>query len=147
MDIYAIAFKACNFLVAPFWLLMILAPNWKVTRCVIKSWWPVFLLCLPYALLNIPYYLTNLPIFAKGNFDEIVTLFRDPHCVALGWIHFLGLDLLAGRWIFFDSRERGYNHWLVVPCLLLCLMVGPTGVCAYLALRALKPAAASPVHS
>jgi hypothetical protein len=144
MDLYALTFKACNILVAPFWLAMILAPNWKITQRVMKSLWPVFFFCLPYALLNIPYYLTNLPIFTRGNLAEITTLFHDPHCVVLAWIHFLAVDLFAGRWIYFDSRERGYNPWLIAPCLLLCLLVGPTGICAYLVLRSVKSPSSMP---
>ncbi|MFC5454880.1 ABA4-like family protein [Prosthecobacter fluviatilis] len=138
MDLYASAFKICNFYVAPFWLSMVFLPRWKGTEKLMRPLWPIFLICLPYALLNIPYYLTNLPIFARGNFVEITKLFADPHCVALAWIHFLGVDLFVGRWIHFDSLERGYNRWLVAPCLLLTLLVGPTGTCAYLLLRALK---------
>lgn len=145
MDLYAIAFKICNLYVAPFWLSMVFLPRWKGTEKLMRPLWPIFLICLPYALLNIPYYLTNLPIFARRDFTEITKLFTDPHCVALAWIHFLGVDLFVGRWIHFDSLERGYNRWLVAPCLLLTLMVGPTGTCAYLLLRALKaPATPQP---
>src|SRR4051812_3257483 len=102
MDIYELSFKVLNYAVAPFWAAMILAPKWSVTQKVTRSLWPTFIFCLPYALLNIPYYVTNMGIFARLDLKEITHLFTDPHCVALAWIHFLGVDLFAGRWIFFD---------------------------------------------
>ena len=37
-----------------------------------------------------------------------------------------------------DAQTKGISHWLVIPCLLLTFMLGPTGLALYLVIRTVK---------
>lgn len=53
-------------------------------------------------------------------------------CMAVGWAHFIAMDLFVGRWIYLDSRK---NNVFAVHSLLLCLFFGPTGVISHVLTR------------
>lgn len=135
------------------WLLILLLPSWKYT--------PKLSLCLP--ILHAVLYtlcMISVVFFPEEGFEAdpeasfsslegIVALFRDPTGVFVGWVHYLVFDALIGRWILLDSQESnrtgddGDDHGsfsvllhitIVVPCLLLTLMFGPTGWLIYIAL-------------
>lgn len=72
-----------------------------------------------------------------GSLAQVTALFTAPGAVLAGWIHFLAFDLLVGGWQVRDARRRGVPHLAVIPCLVLTLMLGPVGLLAYLALRAI----------
>ncbi|PNW76247.1 hypothetical protein CHLRE_12g542150v5 [Chlamydomonas reinhardtii] len=51
------------------------------------------------------------------------------------WTHYAAFDLWVGRWIATDAMDRGVPQLLLIPCLFLCMMVGPIGLVAYFLLR------------
>lgn len=51
------------------------------------------------------------------------------------WTHFLAFDLLIGSWIVERARASGINHLLVIPCLALTFLLGPSGFLLFLALE------------
>lgn len=53
------------------------------------------------------------------------------------WCHYIAFDTLAGLWIAQNSVKAGVNALVLVPVLLLTLLVGPTGLVAYLIIRTL----------
>lgn len=57
---YETIFTWANFLIMPFWLLMILLPFWGWTQRIMRSLWTVVPLALLYALLVLPNALTLL---------------------------------------------------------------------------------------
>jgi hypothetical protein len=75
---------------------------------------------------------------ADGGFNSlsgVTTLFANPWLLLAGWQHYLAFDLLIGTWEARDSVERGVPRWLLVPCLFLTLMFGPTGWVLYRLVR------------
>jgi hypothetical protein len=75
---------------------------------------------------------------AEGNFSTlagVTTLFANPWLLLAGWMHYLAFDLLIGTWEARDSVERGVPRLLLVPCLFLTLMFGPTGWLLYMLVR------------
>ena len=40
----------------------------------------------------------------------VVTMFKDPNIVFVGWIHYIAFDLLVARMICMDSIERQKQH-------------------------------------
>jgi len=127
-------FKAANYAVIPFWLLLILAPRWSWTDRLVHS--PVVLLLLA------PIYAYML--FGYGPAPEgmgfislygVMLGFSAPHVVVAGWIHYLIFDLFVGAWEARDARRRGVPHLLLVPCLLATLMIGPVGLLLYVLVR------------
>lgn len=127
-------FLICNNGVLPAWLLLAFAPSWSWTqRIVHQIWIPILLGCVYLGVL-----LTSPEAPEGGGFSSlrgVMTSFTSPHFALVGWVHYLAFDLFVGAWEVRDAQRRSISHWLVVPCLLLTLMLGPVGLLAYLGLR------------
>ena len=131
------AFQLANTLVLPHWLLMIVAPRWRGTQ------WLMSTLLIPglLALLYVYYLFTsggNLDFRSFSTLAGVVALFKQDQAVLAGWIHYLAFDLVTGSWILRNGQEQGVNHLLLIPCLLLCFMLGPCGLLLFLFIR-LRP--------
>ena len=132
------------------WAAMVFAPRTRITRWVLESDVIPLVIGVVYLSLVAP----HLPGLL-GQFDtleHIGAALQLPGMLLAGWIHYLAFDFLVGRVVLADSQRRGIPHLLVVPCLLLTFMLGPTGYLAYalvrLATRRFAPAvAALPVSS
>lgn len=136
--------------VLPFWLLMIVLPRWRWTERIMRSPLVAALPALIYAALVLPRFGSIIGAVQNASLASIAALLGTPEGAAIAWAHFLAFDLLAGRWAYLDSRERGISALLMAPVLYFTLMLGPIGFLAYLALRALyglraRPAAAPAV--
>ncbi len=134
-------FSIANTAVLPFWLLLVVLPGWRGTQ------WAVHSIAMP-VLLGAAYaWLVFGGAFAGGggggvdlssfsSLHGVMTLFTNPVAVTAGWIHYLVFDLFTGAWEARDARRRGFSHWLLIPCLALTFLLGPTGLLLYLVLRA-----------
>ncbi|WP_257462206.1 ABA4-like family protein [Archangium lipolyticum] len=115
------------------WLAMAVAPRALVTRWVLESDAIPLVIGAVYLALVAP----HLPGLL-GQFDtleHIGAALQRPGMLLAGWIHYLAFDFLVGRVVLADSQRRGIPHLLVVPCLFLTFMLGPTGYLAYAAVR------------
>lgn len=126
-------FDAANLFVLPFWLLMILLPNWQVTRKVMASFLPFV------ALAGLYIYLfansldpESAAAFANPQLADLARLFADERVTATGWVHFLVMDLFVGRWIYWQGQQS--SIW-TVHSLLLCLFAGPIGLLSHIVTR------------
>ena len=111
------------------WLL----PRWKYTPTVVLVTSLVYSLLYALVLLSILW--TAAPEFDFSELGAIITAFRDPNIVFLGWVHYIAFDLLIARQILLDSLERNAS-WkqhlgLIVPSTFLTLMLGPCGFFLY----------------
>lgn len=127
-------FQAANYSVIPFWLLLIVAPRWSWTQRLVYG--PVVLLLLTpiYAYLLFGY----APAPEGTEFRTLYGVmlgFSAPHLVLAGWIHLLIFDLFVGAWEVRDAQRRGVSHFLVIPCLIATLMIGPIGLLLYVLVR------------
>ena len=127
-------FQATNYVVIPFWLLLILAPRWSWTERLVHS--PVVLLLLTpiYAYMLFGYGPAPAAMSVRSLYGVMVG-FSAPHVALAGWIHYLIFDLFVGAWEARDARRRGVPHLLLVPCLLATLMIGPVGLLLYVLVR------------
>jgi len=82
-----------------------------------------------------------------GSLAEVVRLFSLSEAVLVGWVHYLAFDLFIGAWECETARKEGIPFYLVVPCLVLTLMAGPFGLCAFFLTRALHRKFANPLSS
>jgi hypothetical protein len=70
----------------------------------------------------------------KGGFGSIAQvreLFANDGALTSGWLHYLAFDMFVGTWIARDGLERGIMRLLLVPCLVLTFMIGPSGFLLY----------------
>jgi hypothetical protein len=132
---YELLFNLSNLFVLPFWLMMILLPNLRITKRVISSPWIVLPCALLYAGLVIPAFSDLIRKLSQPGLQELAAGLSTPQGTLIGWVHFLAFDLFTGRWIYLDSREREIKScWVALP-LLLTFMLGPLGLLLYLCLR------------
>ncbi|GAA4448504.1 ABA4-like family protein [Nibrella saemangeumensis] len=130
-------FLLANTLVLPQWLLMIAAPRWSVTQWLVRTLLIPALLAVIYL-----YYLfsgsANLDFSSFSTLSGIKSLFTQDEAVLAGWVHYLAFDLVAGSWMLRDGQQRSINHFLLIPCLLFCFMLGPVGLLLYVVIRFVK---------
>ncbi|MEM1281307.1 MAG: ABA4-like family protein [Cyanobacteria bacterium P01_D01_bin.6] len=120
-------FQVANLSVLPFWGLMVLLPNWSVTRRVMQSYIPFAALASLYVYLFATLDGGILEAFSDPQLEltGLADMFANAHVMALGWVHFLVMDLFVGRWIYLQGQENGIftRHSLA-----FCLFAGPFGL-------------------
>jgi hypothetical protein len=136
-------FSLSNYLVLPFWFLMILLPHWRWTRHLIGSPLVSAAPALIYASLALMRLGEMWPVIASPTLPGVAALLGSPAGATIAWVHFLAFDLFAGRWIYLDARARQITAWLVAPLLFLTLMLGPLGFLLYLVVHAGRGQAAA----
>lgn len=67
--------------------------------------------------------------------EGIRALMSSEAALLAGWVHYLAFDLWVGSWQAEDAR---LPQWLLIPCLILTFLAGPTGLLLYLILRTLR---------
>jgi Domain of unknown function (DUF4281) len=123
-------FDIANVFVLPFWALMILLPNWGITRKVMESYLPFVALAGLYIYLFISSITPeNAAALSDPQLADIAKFFANETAAATGWIHFLVMDLFVGRWIYWEGQKTGV--W-TVHSLCLCLFAGPMGLLSHL---------------
>jgi len=123
-------FNFANLLVLPFWALMILLPNWNVTRKVMESYLPFVVLAGAYVYLFVTSITPeNAAALSNPQLADIARFFSNETAAATGWIHFLVMDLFVGRWIYWEGQKTGI--W-TIHSIALCLFAGPLGVLSHI---------------
>jgi Domain of unknown function (DUF4281) len=123
-------FNGANIFVLPFWALMILLPNWKVTQRVMESYLPFVALAGVYLYLFISSITPeNAQALSNPQLADIARFFSDEKAAATGWIHFLVMDLFIGRWIYWEGQKTGI--W-TIHSLALSLFAGPLGLLSHI---------------
>ncbi|MGL5808122.1 MAG: ABA4-like family protein [Xenococcaceae cyanobacterium] len=123
-------FEISNLFVLPFWTLMILLPNWNVTKKVMESFLPFIFLVGVYI-----YFITgaitpeSAQALANPKLADIARFFGEESAAATGWAHFLVMDLFVGRWIYWEGQNK--NIW-TIHSLILCLFAGPIGLLSHI---------------
>jgi hypothetical protein len=129
-------FSIGNLVAMTGWILLTVAPRWKVTRTVVLSGLIPLLLGAAYLILVALFFGKSEGSF--GTLSGVMTLFQNPWAVLAGWIHYLAFDLFVGSWEVRDSERHGISHFLVIPCLFLTFMLGPVGLLVYFIIRGIK---------
>ena len=134
---FDLLFKLANYGVMPAWLMLIILPNWSVTKSLVHSLLYPLIIGVLYSVC------LYLSIFAGmggegGGFssiDQVRALFSVDIGILVGWVHYLVFDLFVGAWEARDAKRRGFSHWLLIPCLFFTFMAGPLGLLLYVVLR------------
>lgn len=118
------------------WLLLIAAPNWRWTETL------SFIAALILLVAGAWFTYTCLRWGHEGgnvlSFDGLKNLFRSPEMLLAGWLNYLSFCLLVGVWMVHDAIDNNIGRIWQIPCLILTLLAGPTGLVLYLLLRAVR---------
>jgi hypothetical protein len=70
-----------------------------------------------------------------GSLPEIRRVFADDSALAAGWFHYLAFDMVVGTWVARDGTARGIPALVLLPCLILTFLFGPSGFLLYVLAR------------
>ncbi|HET6502321.1 MAG TPA: ABA4-like family protein [Amycolatopsis sp.] len=133
-------FSAAFALAAPFWALLIFAPNWRWTARVLTSPWVPLLPLVVYFATALPHFGQLWQVVSRPDLGALEAFLGRPYGATAIWAQLVAFDLFLGRWMYFEARARGIRSRVVSPILLLTIFLSPFGLLAFLAVRSAHPA-------
>ena len=128
-----------NFGILPFWLMLIIIPNSKVTQIFINSVILPLILSTAYVYVIYQSVLLDEPIFdifkLYLSLDNLYTVFATESFLLVFWLHFLTLNLFLGSWVSRDGVKHNISRSLVFFPLILIYFTGPLGLVLYWLIR------------
>tara|TARA_B100001123_G_C15271829_1_gene1010615 strand:- start:371 stop:844 length:474 start_codon:yes stop_codon:yes gene_type:complete len=125
--------------VLPFWFMLILIPNSKITQFFVNSIILPLILSSCYIYVLYQAILLDEPIFEFFklylNLDDLYTTFSTESFLIVFWIHFIALNLFIGSWVSRDGVKYNIPRSLVFVPLLLVYFTGPVGIALYWIIR------------
>jgi hypothetical protein len=144
-------FILSNLSVAPFYLLMVVAPRAALTRRVLGSLWPMALPAGVHVIFVTVIVLVLQPdvlglwrslyvehgLFSSATITFLSELYGafPEYAILHGWVHLVVGDMFMARWAYFDALERGVVSWVIALVAILIGFIGPIGLVLYLLLR------------
>ena len=128
-----------NFGVLPFWFLLVIIPNSKITQLFVNSIILPLILAITYVYVFYLAILLDEPIFdvlkLYLSLDNLYTIFATENFLLDFWIHFLALNLFLGSWVSRDGIKYNIPRKLVAIPLITVYFTGPLGLVLYWMLR------------
>ena len=128
-----------NFGLLPFWLMLIIIPNSKLTRFFVNSIIFPLILATTYVYIIYQTILLDEPLFdffkLYLSLDNLYTIFATESFLLIFWLHFLALNLFLGSWISRDAVKYNMSRGLVSIPLILVYFTGPFGLVLYWLVR------------
>ena len=128
-----------NFGVLPFWFLLVMIPNSKITQLFVNSIILPLILAITYVYVFYLAILLDEPIFdvlkLYLSLDNLYTIFATENFLLAFWIHFLALNLFLGSWVSRDGIKYNIPRKLVAFPLITVYFTGPLGLVLYWLLR------------
>ena len=128
-----------NFGLLPFWLMLIIIPNSKVTQILINSVILPLILSTAYVYVIYQSVLLDEPILdifkLYLSLDNLYTVFATESFLLVFWLHFLTLNLFLGSWVSRDGVKHNISRSLVFFPLILIYFTGPLGLVLYWVIR------------
>ena len=124
-----------SFGVLPFWLLLLLIPNSKITQIFVNSIILPLILALAYiyvlykAVLLDEHFLEIFKLYLS--IDNLYTIFATESFLLFFWIHFLAINLFLGSWVSRDSVKYNIPKKIIFLPLILIYFAGPVGLVFY----------------
>jgi len=111
-------FQVANLSVLPFWALMVLLPNWSVTQRVMQSYIPFAALASLYVYLFVTLDGGILEAFSDPQLKltGLAGMFANAQVMALGWVHFLVMDLFVGDGFTCKAKKRASSPGILWLC-------------------------------
>ena len=128
-----------NFGILPFWLMLIIIPNSKITQFFVNSVIAPLILSTAYIYIIYQTILLDEPIFdffkLYLSLDSLYTVFATESFLLIFWLHFLVLNLFLGSWISRDGVKYNITRKLVFLPLVMVYFTGPLGLVLYWLIR------------
>ena len=124
-----------NFGVMPFWFMLIIIPNSRITQLFVNSIVSPLILATAYVYVIYQGILLDEPMLdvlkLYLSLDNLYTVFATENFLLIFWIHFLALNLFLGSWVSRDGIKHNMPRSIVVIPLILIYFTGPLGLVLY----------------
>ena len=128
-----------NFGVLPFWAMLIIIPNSKVTQFFVNSIILPLILSTTYVYVIYQTILLDEPIFdifkLYLSLDGLYTVFATESFLLIFWLHFVALNIFLGSWMSRDGVKYNMSRSLMCVPLILVYFTGPLGLVLYWIIR------------
>ena len=128
-----------TFGILPFWVMLIIIPNFKVTQFFVNSIILPLILSTTYVYVIYQTILLDEPIFDVFrlylNLDGLYTVFATESFLLIFWLHFVALNLFLGSWMSRDGVKYNMSRSLLCVPLILVYFTGPLGLVFYWLIR------------
>ena len=128
-----------NFGILPFWIMLLVNPNSKVTQFFVNSIILPLFLSAAYIYVVYQIILLDEPISDIIRFylslDSLYTVFSSESFLLIFWLHFVALNLFLGSWISRDGIKYNMKRSLIFVPLILVYFAGPLGLVLYWIIR------------
>ena len=128
-----------SFGILPFWIMLIIIPNSKVTQFFVNSIILPLILSTTYIYVIYQTVLLDEPISDIIRFylslDSLYTVFATESFLLIFWLHFVALNLFLGSWISRDGIKYNISRSLIFVPLILVYFTGPLGLVLYWIIR------------
>jgi len=128
-----------NYSILPFWIMLILIPNSRITQITVNSVIIPLLLASAYFFIIYQAILLDEPILDVFELylglDNLYTIFSSEVFLLMFWLHFLTINLFLGSWVSRDALKYGMSRSLVFIPLVLIYFTGPVGLVLYWIIR------------
>ena len=124
-----------NYIVIPFWLLLIFIPNSQITKFFSNSIILSLILGSAYIFLFYQAIIEGEPfldIFKLYlSLDELYTIFSNESFLLLFWSHFTAINFFIGSWVSRDGIKYAISKKILFFPLILIYFTGPVGLIFY----------------
>jgi len=128
-----------SFGILPFWVMIIIIPNSKVTQFFVNSIILPLILSTAYVYVIYQTILLDEPIFdifrLYLSLDNLYTIFATESFLLIFWLHFVALNLFLGSWVSRDGIKYNMSRGLIFMPLVLIYFTGPLGFVLYWLIR------------
>ena len=128
-----------SFGILPFWVMLIIIPNSKVTQFFVNSIILPLILSTAYVYVIYQTILLDEPIFyifrLYLSLDNLYTVFATESFLLIFWLHFVALNLFLGSWVSRDGIKYNMSRGLIFIPLVLIYFTGPLGFVLYWLIR------------
>ena len=128
-----------NFVVLPFWLMLIFIPNYKITRIFTNSIILPLIIASAYVYVLYQTILLDEPIFNVFeiylSLENLYILFSSESFLLVFWLHFIALNLFVGSWVSIDGVKYNIPRGLMFIPLIIIYFIGPAGLILYWMIR------------
>ncbi len=128
-----------NLGVLPFWVILIFFPQSYISKYLVTSIFPFFVLSGAYIFTFYKSYLNSYDFIGNFNLylgiNDLSDLFGNKSFLMMFWIHFISINLFIGGWIVKDSQKFSINKILLIIPLTVTYLIGPIGLFIYWLIR------------
>ena len=124
-----------NFLVLPFWIMLIFIPNSRITQIFVNSIVLPLLFSTAYIYVLYQIILIDESILNIFNLylgiDSLYALLSNEGFLVIFWLHFLAINLFIASWVSRDVIKYNISRIISLFSLVLIYFFGPVGLVFY----------------